>query len=305
MKSRLLAVRWPLIARYHLIRGLALIVGLGLATRAQAAFHIWNIAQVYSNSSGTLQFIEMFTSTSGQQFVNGQSITVNNSTNTLHNTFTIPSTPNYDAIDSANHFLLFGTAGLHAAGGPTPDFIIPNGFLFTGGGMISFFGTSGTTNNLTYPALPTDGIHALTYNSGPQVVNSPENYSFQTGQVEVLGDINRDGHVTIADVAGLGSALTDLSKYQATHGASGGALTNQQLLLIADLNGDGKVTNTDVQSLLTKLGSGGGSLSAVPEPAAITLLASGLMLLIVFATAAAPASVTLNYFRSGSVEGPR
>jgi len=160
-----------------------LVLVLSLAGRAQAAFHLWNITQVYSNSSGTLQFIEMFDSAGFQQFVNGQSITVSNSDNSLQHTFTVPITPDYSATNSLNHALLFGTAGLQAAGGPMPDFIIPNGFLFTGGGSIDFFGFSGSTNDLTYPALPTDGIHALTYNNGPVVINSPQNFTGQTGQV--------------------------------------------------------------------------------------------------------------------------
>jgi serralysin len=197
MNPKPLAKHLFALSRY-LIRGLTLIVALALCDRAQAAFHIWNIAQVYSNSSGTLQFIEMFTTAGGQQFVNGQSITVNNTANTLHNMFNIPSSPNYSSIDSANHFLLFGTAGLQAAGGPAPDFIIPNGFLFTAGGSINFFGTSGTTNGLSYPALPTDGIHALTYNNGPQVVNSPRNYSGQTGQV-----VPEPAAITLAAVGGI------------------------------------------------------------------------------------------------------
>jgi hypothetical protein len=173
------AASMPSIARRHVVRSLILILALGLASRAQAAQHLWNITQIYSNSSGTLQFIEMFDSFGGQQFLTGQSIQVTNGTST--HTFTLPSFPT--STDSLNHALLFGTAGLHAAGGPTPDFIIPDGFLFTGGGTINFFGTSGGTNNLTYPALPSDGIHALTYNNGPIVMNSPKNFAGQTSPV--------------------------------------------------------------------------------------------------------------------------
>jgi len=185
MKSKLPAASLSSIVRYHVIRGLILIVALGFASRAQAAFHLWSISEIYSNSSGTLQFIEMFTSDVSQQFVNGTSITVNNAANTVHVPYTVPNSPNYSDIDSAGHFLLFGTAGLHAAGGPVPDFIIPNGFLFTAGGSIDFFGTSGNSG-LSYPALPTDGIHSLPvsgFSTGSAAINSPENYSFQTGQV--------------------------------------------------------------------------------------------------------------------------
>jgi len=259
-----------------------LIVVSGLTCRAQAAFHLWNITQIYSNSSGSLQFIEMFDSAGFQQFVNGQSITVSNSDNTQQNTFTIPSTPDYSATNSFNHALLFGTSGLQAAGGPAPDFIIPNGFLFTGGGGIDFFGFSGTTNDLTYPALPTDGIHALTYNNGPTVVNSPQNFAGQTGQVVsqlVPGDFSGDGQRDAGDIQAMMTALADLSSYQSNAG-----LTGDQLRTLGDFNGDTSVDNQDLQGLINNLANGGGtsSLSAVPEPSAWIGWASaalGLLLL--------------------------
>src|SRR5262245_61876322 len=66
------------------------------------------------------------------------------------------------------------------------------------------------------------------------------------------------------------SALADLNGYQATHGPGGGALSDPQLLQIADLTDDDLVTNADIQGLINLLanggGSGGGSLTAVPEP---------------------------------------
>src|SRR5438093_196696 len=43
---------------------------------ARAAFHLWNIREIYTDSSGTYQFIEFFTSSGSQQFVGGQYITV-------------------------------------------------------------------------------------------------------------------------------------------------------------------------------------------------------------------------------------
>jgi hypothetical protein len=196
MMTKSFAVTMPSIARRCVIRSLTLILALGLASRAQAAFHLWNITEVYSNSSGTLQFIEMFDSFGGQQSLAGQSINVTNLAGTVTNTFTIPGNF-FTPIDSLNHSLLFGTTGLHAAGGPTPDFIIPNGFLFTAGGTIDFFGFSGSTNDLTYSPLPTDGIHSLAYANGPSVINSPRNYSGQTGQV-----VPEPGAITLAIIGG-------------------------------------------------------------------------------------------------------
>jgi hypothetical protein len=149
------------------------------ATPAHAAFHLWNLNEIYSNSNGTLQFIELQTTFGSQQFVGGQQISVTNGG--TPNTFTIPA--NLPG-DTTNHFFLIGTAGIQAAGGPVPDYIMPNNFLFTGGGTISFFGA----NSGPYPSMPTDGSKSLTWNGSNWVLaspNSPTNFTGQAGTVVV------------------------------------------------------------------------------------------------------------------------
>jgi autotransporter-associated beta strand protein len=94
------------------------------------------------------------------------------------------------------------------------------------------------------------------------------------------GDLNRDGHVTTADVASLISALTNLPGYESAHNS----MTNPQLFEIADLNGDGQVTNADTQSLIALLANNAtsaaaGALVPVPEPSAYCLMILGLLLL--------------------------
>ena len=56
---------------------------------------------------------------------------------------------------------------------------MPTGFLFSGGGSISFFGA----NSGPYMALPTDGTMARSFTGGNNVVNNPENFAGQTGKV--------------------------------------------------------------------------------------------------------------------------
>lgn len=121
----------------------------------------------------------------------------------------------------------------------------------------------------------TDGLASFIVNYGP---GSPFHVTelvlsdFQPGS---RGDVNRDGHVNVADVSALMTALADLTAYQSSHGP-GGALTNQQLLDIADLTGDNLVTNADLQGLIVLLASGGaGSISTVPEPGTIGLALLG------------------------------
>ena len=96
----------------------------------------------------------------------------------------------------------------------------------------------------------------------------------------VPGDFNRDGHVNNADIQAMMAALADLSDYESSQ-----QLSDSQLMFIGDLNGDTHVNNADLQSLISRVanstlpGGGGfadnGTLAAVPEPAALSLMAFG------------------------------
>ena len=156
---------------------LLVVVSMLATGSSKAAFHLWNLSEVFSNSTGTLQFIEFETTFGSQQFVAGHSVTVSNIGSSLSNMFTLSS--NLPG-NSANRRFLLGTAGLQAAGGPVPDYIIPDNFLFTAGGSINFFGT----NSGTYTALPTDGTLSRTWGGGNQI-NSPTNFANQVGTVTV------------------------------------------------------------------------------------------------------------------------
>jgi hypothetical protein len=152
-------------------------------SQAGAAFHLWQIRELYTNLDGSVQFIELFTSSSSQQFVGGRQIQITQQgTGTVH-TFTIPADlPG----DSSGRAFIIGTANLPTFGGPTPDFTIPatfapdnSAFLFPNGGTISFFGA----NSGAYTALPTNGTLSYTFPTGTTAVNSPRNFSNTTGTV--------------------------------------------------------------------------------------------------------------------------
>jgi hypothetical protein len=92
----------------------------------------------------------------------------------------------------------------------------------------------------------------------------------------LLGDVNRDGLLGVADISALTSALANLDAYQSTHGPGGGLMTDGLFLEIADLDHDGVVTNKDIQSLIVLLAnseSGAGLLTTVPEPGAFAMMA--------------------------------
>ncbi|CAN5392343.1 hypothetical protein BH11PLA2_BH11PLA2_23460 [soil metagenome] len=153
------------------------LVLIAMTSPAQAAFHLWGISEVYTNSTGSLQFIEFSTGFSSQQFVSGQIIHFRNAANTADvSTLTLPSDLPSDTL---NKRFLVGTSGLQAAAGVTPDFIMPNGSLILPSAAISFFGT----NSGTY-TLPTDGNLSRIWQSGTQV-NNPTNFAGVTGHVVV------------------------------------------------------------------------------------------------------------------------
>lgn len=149
---------------------------------ARAAFHLWEIQEIYTNSSGTLQFIELRDSFDFENQLSNLSITATNLAGTQNHVYTIPPNSN-PSFFTANHHLLFGTSGIQAAGAPQPDFVIPfllpDGFLFQEGGTISFFGQ----NSGPYPALPTDGTLSYDWTTGGTIVNSPTNFAGQTGTI--------------------------------------------------------------------------------------------------------------------------
>lgn len=154
-----------------------MMLGLSLvyATPASAAFHLWEIREVYTDASGTNQFIEFFSPFSSQQFVGGQSITV--SSGGTNHVFTINANL---PSDSANKTFLVGTASITNFGAPKPDYVIPNNFVFPGGGTLNFFVGSGP-----YTALPTDGVLSRTWVGGGNAVNSPRNFAGQSGTISI------------------------------------------------------------------------------------------------------------------------
>ncbi len=162
-------------SRWSLPRALiaTLVVAFFAATPARAAFHLWAIREVYTDACGSNQFIELFTTAPSQTLVGGHQVLVGNGTTT--NTFTIPANL---GSDSANKTLLFGTASITNFGSPKPDYVIPENFVFAGGGTITFFGA----NSGAYSALPTDGVNSRTWGDG-NAANTPQNFASQVGSI--------------------------------------------------------------------------------------------------------------------------
>jgi hypothetical protein len=156
------------------------------AAPVQATFHEWRITELYSNASGTVQFIELGLPSSGldnESFVGGHTIT----DSALSHTFTFPS--NTVSIPTNSAHLLIATPGYAALSGvPTADYLLPtNGFFSTSGDTINY-STGISVVTFPQPNLPIDGIDSLNFDpfgsSAPfEAINSPTNLAGQTGSV--------------------------------------------------------------------------------------------------------------------------
>ena len=151
----------------------ALLLALSAAPAA-ASFHQWRMSELFSNADGSLQFIELFTTSGGQQFTNNR--TIRSTQGPEENLFDFPSnTP----TPTNNHRLLLATQGVEEHfGGVDPDFIIPDGFLFLPNGTVDFLNAQA---NATYENLPTDGVMSLHYPGGTAGLNTPTNHAGNVG----------------------------------------------------------------------------------------------------------------------------
>ena len=169
------------------ISALAVCSLLGLwSSTAQATFHLWRIDEVYSNASGTVQFIELQQPSfefDDERFLT-EAGTITDST--LGNTFTFPS--DLPSTPAANSHFLVATPGYAALSGvPAPDYILPtNNFFSTSGDTITY---AGFVDSLTFTSsqLPLDGLNSLDRAYGETTFTtaaaSPTNFAGQTGAI--------------------------------------------------------------------------------------------------------------------------
>ena len=179
-------------ARLHLwVIGILVTSVLVWNQAARADSHQWRFNELYSNEDGTIQFIEMKECcgfTAEWNLAPKWILAVN-----ADHQYTFRS----DLTgDTANRHLLLATAGFAALEGvPTPDAIIPDGFLPIGGDVLEYW-MYGSIPKRLYGALPLDGFSALQIGGpGPDGqggteddvttidVNSPTNYAGESGSI--------------------------------------------------------------------------------------------------------------------------
>jgi hypothetical protein len=175
-----------------LARQLRVLLALALlAGNAQATFHLWQITQAYSNADGTVQYVQLVALAGGQQFLAGHSIASSQGSTT--HTFNFTRNLTGDTADAemgdgygygtmgpmSYRSLLIGTQAFANLNVVAPDFIIPDGFLFTTNGRLDW---GGGFDVLAYAALPTDGVNAM-YRGGMSSINTPQNFSGASGSI--------------------------------------------------------------------------------------------------------------------------
>jgi len=154
--------------------------------RANASVHFWQIKEVYSNSTGSIQYIELFSTQPGQTLLNTHTLVVNDgSDHTL--TFTADLT-----VDTMNKHLLIATPGFkNVAGAPTPDITLPCGPFFNPSAATITITFAETVDTLSFAGstLPKDGTNSLTDgNLGGTAnltsgTNSPTNLASSMGPI--------------------------------------------------------------------------------------------------------------------------
>ncbi len=164
-------------------------------TTASAEFHTYVIEQLYSNASGTVQFIVLHESQgmSAEYFWSGNQIRSTHAGQTK--TFTFPNNLPIGAMNcspyygcgyaapssTANTRVLIATQGFADLHIVTPDYVVPNGFLPTDGGTLLYAGV----DQWTFGALPTDGISSLS-RTGAKIPNVATNFSAESGSVPAV-----------------------------------------------------------------------------------------------------------------------
>jgi len=171
-----------------------------VAASALAGAHTWDVVEAFSNSDGTVQFIELMEINGGANEIGLANKTVTSTA--TGNQYVFPA--NLPPGSTSNAHILLATAAFAALpGAPTPDHIIQANFFSTSAEPFpgieywvydDFFFAAGD--------LPTNGRDSLNKQGLNYVVlpNSPTNFDGESGNVDACPwDLDGDGTTGVAD----------------------------------------------------------------------------------------------------------
>ena len=142
------------------------------------SFHLYRISEIYSDPGGTLQFVELTVGNSnGENQWSG--VTISTTRNGVAHSYTFSS--NLPSAATANTSVLIATQGFAAVAKVTPNFIVPDGFLFPEGGTLNF----GGVDIVSYGPLPSDGVSSVG-RTGVVSVATPKNFAGATGALPAI-----------------------------------------------------------------------------------------------------------------------
>ena len=187
------------------IRASIALAGAGLVQSAWSDFDQWQISEIFSNSDGTIQFIELSTTAANQGDLSGQGITSANTEATSQNSASFASNL---SGDTSNRSVLVATQGFVDLTGLTPDLVVETPFLFTEGGTIDF-GNGVSTLTYTAAQLPKNGVQAISGSLQPKDPD-PTNFAGLSANPGTSTPALFDGisvlTLPILDVPGIGVA---------------------------------------------------------------------------------------------------
>jgi hypothetical protein len=173
------------------LSGFALVSALFWTTSGQAASHQWRISELFTNADGTVQFIEMkeIAGATQEWGLKDKWLLVVGAARQY--TFRSDLTGN-----TAGRNLLLGTQGFKdTPGAPTPDIVIPDGFLPLGSDVLEYWMYSAATIN--FGPLPVDGVtsyniaYPISGPTGTNAVNSPTNYAGESGSIDLTVPVRK------------------------------------------------------------------------------------------------------------------
>ena len=238
---------------------LAAICLLTISASAMAVEDV-RVAEFYSNSCATRQFIELIVPR-GNGRLSGREIRLFDHTGALTRTLTFTA----DVLDTSDSRVLIATPDLAAAANVASDSVIPNldaGDLDVEGGAIWFgccdavqdidivlygnyigpvppTGTTTVTGGYDEP-LPTNGPSVVRLFPQPDfdiAIPTPENNAGDVGLLPATGDIDNDGDVDLVDAGLLATALVG-------NNADAGQTAR------CDLNCSGALDGPDIQEMI-------------------------------------------------------